>query len=51
MVRKGSIQAFGLRLAAIMLTVVALLGLATPATAQDKPNILVIWGDDLPRPM
>jgi len=23
------------------------LGLAAPATAQDRPNILVIWGDDI----
>ncbi len=27
--------------------VVALVAVATPATAQDKPNILVIWGDDI----
>ncbi len=29
------------------LVVVALLGCVAPALAQDKPNILVIWGDDI----
>ncbi len=24
-----------------------ILGLAGPASAQDRPNILVIWGDDI----
>jgi arylsulfatase len=28
-------------------TLVLLVALASPATAQDKPNILVIWGDDV----
>jgi len=29
------------------LAVIALLGCVAPALAQDKPNILVIWGDDV----
>jgi len=34
------------RLLAVIGTILAL-GLAGPAIAQDKPNILVIWGDDI----
>jgi len=34
------------RLLAVIGTILAL-GLASPAIAQDKPNILVIWGDDI----
>ena len=34
----------GLRIAAIALMAIALAG---TAAAQDKPNILVIWGDDI----
>jgi len=30
-----------------MVAVVAIVALAAPAAAQDKPNILVIWGDDI----
>jgi len=33
--------------AGLVLTVLAGVVLATPAAAQDKPNILVIWGDDI----
>jgi arylsulfatase len=41
------------KLKVLAVTYVAALGLALPlfaphtATAQDKPNILVIWGDDI----
>jgi arylsulfatase len=37
-------QRFILGLAIIGLVIMAL---ATPAMAQDKPNILIIWGDDI----
>ena len=33
--------------AGLVLTIVVGVVLATPAAAQDKPNILVIWGDDI----
>lgn len=31
----------------VLLAVTAALGIAAPASAADKPNILVIWGDDI----
>jgi arylsulfatase len=39
-------KALGARRSALLAVVVALAAVA-PATAQDKPNILVIWGDDV----
>ena len=31
----------------ICLTSLGVVGLVTPVQAQDKPNILIIWGDDI----
>jgi hypothetical protein len=36
-----------LRLTALLLGAVALASLVTPASAAQKPNIVVIWGDDI----
>ena len=33
--------------AAILLATTLIAGIATIAIAQDKPNILVVWGDDI----
>ena len=30
-----------------VVVLIALVGIATPAFAQKKPNILIIWGDDI----
>ena len=38
---------FGFRWATSLPAVAAVFALATPAAAQDKPNILVIWSDDV----
>jgi arylsulfatase len=45
----GERTSFKLRIiaSAAMLTLLSAIGAASPAQAQDKPNILVIWGDDI----
>ena len=42
-----SIESGRLRVVMCLLALVAGISIVSPASAQDRPNILIIWGDDI----